>query len=194
MEGNSSDKELLMISIELGSGTKFKRGRIHVDLNPDFQKEAERRGFKFVLCDVKRLSFEDNYADHIAASHILEHFDIHEVAGVLKEWYRVLKVGGTMKIVVPNMEAVMKSYLKGEPISDAPVYDPCFARVGIWTWFNYIWGTHENEFNYHKCGFDKQVFAHLFSTLGINKYVFSTARSKKYEMKDAHLIVVATKE
>ena len=49
--------------------------------------------------DATKLTLADNSADRLIACHILEHlYRPHEV---LREWYRVLRRGGTMSILLP---------------------------------------------------------------------------------------------
>lgn len=57
--------------------------------------------------------FADNSVDEIRASHILEHFPYEESHIVLKEWVRVLKPGGVIKIAVPDFDKVVDGYVNG---------------------------------------------------------------------------------
>jgi predicted SAM-dependent methyltransferase len=57
--------------------------------------------------DIVNLPFEDNTVDLIYASHVFEYFDREEAVDVLKEWRRVLKVGGTLRLAVPDMFKIM---------------------------------------------------------------------------------------
>jgi SAM-dependent methyltransferase len=50
--------------------------------------------------DGKKLPFPDESQDAIYASHCLEH--IKDYRGVLREWFRVVKVGGYLVIIVPH--------------------------------------------------------------------------------------------
>ncbi len=50
--------------------------------------------------DGKTLPFEDESQDAVSSSHCLEHIDDYK--GALREWYRVLRVGGFMIISVPH--------------------------------------------------------------------------------------------
>lgn len=50
--------------------------------------------------DGLHLPFSDNSQDYLYSSHVLEH--ITDYKSTLKEWFRVLKIGGFMVIVVPH--------------------------------------------------------------------------------------------
>jgi len=50
--------------------------------------------------DGKRLPFEDGTVDTVYASHTLEHID--EPLDAIREWFRVLKVGGHLVLAVPH--------------------------------------------------------------------------------------------
>lgn len=50
----------------------------------------------------KRLPFEDEYADTVFSSHLLEHADDYKAT--LKEWWRLLKVGGYLILYLPHAD------------------------------------------------------------------------------------------
>lgn len=54
--------------------------------------------------EVYPLAYPDECAEEIRASHVLEHFSKKDTLDVLREWVRVLKPGGTIKIAVPDFE------------------------------------------------------------------------------------------
>ena len=58
--------------------------------------------------DILNLPYKDDTVDLIYASHVLEYFDIVEVKEVLREWRRVLKPGGELRIAVPDFEMMNK--------------------------------------------------------------------------------------
>jgi len=88
-----------MKKINLGCGKRnFGPDWIHVD-----DGDYEHLDYK---CSVKKIPFDDNEIDLIYASHVLEYFDREEVKVVLKEWNRILKPGGTLRLAVPDF-AVM---------------------------------------------------------------------------------------
>lgn len=53
------------------------------------------------------LPFPEQYADFIFAEHVVEHVGYYEALAFFKECYRVLKVGGTVRIAVPSVEQIM---------------------------------------------------------------------------------------
>jgi predicted SAM-dependent methyltransferase len=62
------------------------------------------------VCDVRDLPFTDESFDYILASDIVEHFPIKETPALLKEWIRVLKVGGIIEMRTPNLDYWTKEY------------------------------------------------------------------------------------
>jgi len=55
------------------------------------------------------LQYADNSVDEIRASHILEHFTFREASEALKDWVRVLKPGGRIRIAVPDVDKCLRS-------------------------------------------------------------------------------------
>jgi predicted SAM-dependent methyltransferase len=60
----------------------------------------------------KTLPFKNNTVDYIYHSHLLEHLHYDEGIKFLKECYRILKPGGLMRIVLPDLEGEAKKYIK----------------------------------------------------------------------------------
>lgn len=58
----------------------------------------------------KPLKFPDESVDHIVCSHFLEHVYPSEVDRIISDFYRVLKRGGTLHIIVPNLEDLITTY------------------------------------------------------------------------------------
>ncbi len=57
------------------------------------------------------LPIESNSCDGIAAIHVLEHFGPHEATFVLGDWHRVLKPGGVLRLVVPDLSIFANAYV-----------------------------------------------------------------------------------
>jgi predicted SAM-dependent methyltransferase len=59
----------------------------------------------------KGIPFADGTADGVYHSHVIEHLGRQIVPGFLAEIYRVLKPGGMVRIVAPDMEHLCRRYL-----------------------------------------------------------------------------------
>ena len=94
------------------------------------------------------LSYEDNSADEIRASHILEHFGRGEVADVLKDWVRVLKPGCYLKIAVPDFNYIVK-HLEDE------------------MWQGYLFGGQTDENDFHKVAFTEDILGGVLVAAGL---------------------------
>jgi predicted SAM-dependent methyltransferase len=63
------------------------------------------------LSSVEKLPmFPNNFVDLTYVSHCLEHIPHPKIIFVLKEWLRVLKVGGVLRISVPDFEIMVEIY------------------------------------------------------------------------------------
>lgn len=91
----------------------FGPGWIHID--------QER--FKHVkFYDVTQLQFKDDSIEEIYCSHGIAYWDQFEIVNVLKEWYRVLKVGGIIRIATPDLDSIIRWYMKSGEILTGPLY------------------------------------------------------------------------
>jgi predicted SAM-dependent methyltransferase len=109
-----------MIKLNLGCGhTNFGEDWDHIDnINEPHIKSH----------DITKLPYEDNSVDILYSSHTLEYFDREEALDVLKEWYRVLKVGGKIYLSVPDFRAMANLYIE----NNAPLHKflgPLFGKM-----------------------------------------------------------------
>lgn len=72
----------------------------------------------------KRLPFQDKSVDAVFFSHVLEHIDRQDAPGFLAEIKRVLKPGGIVRIVVPDLEKICRDYLSHVSKSDSDPEEP----------------------------------------------------------------------
>ncbi|TLD69260.1 methyltransferase domain-containing protein [Phragmitibacter flavus] len=96
-----------MLFVHLGCGSLELPGFINVDLraHPHVHHRA----------NVDRLPFlKDGSIDLIYVSHCLEHISHRKIEKTLSEWRRVLKVGGILRIAVPDFDAVLSAYAKSQ--------------------------------------------------------------------------------
>lgn len=159
------------IKLHLGCGKRYLKGFTHIDL-----ANYKHIDYRY---DVRLLPmFQDSTANMIYASHVLEYFSREEVVDVLREWRRVLKPRGILRLAVPNFEALIEVYknsysidlirgsLYGEwkiPGTDKIVYHKTvydlfslrtllkkvgFINIKEWNWKNIFVGEHEGFDDY----------------------------------------------
>jgi SAM-dependent methyltransferase len=76
----------------------------------------------------RRFPWPDASADVIYASHLLEHLTRDEGARFLRECQRVLKPNGIVRIVVPDLRAIVDGYLAGR-LSSLDLVDALGVRA-----------------------------------------------------------------
>lgn len=63
---------------------------------------------------IKDLPDEDGSVDFVYCSHVLEHFEKYEAVKILKECKRILKKNGKIRIVLPDLDKIIKKYTDPE--------------------------------------------------------------------------------
>lgn len=94
----------LLKLLNIGCGSNFHPKWINLDLapaSPEVQRYDARRG----------LPFDKNSVDACYSSHVLEHLKPSEAVDFLQQQFRVLKPGGTIRVVVPDLEGIARRYL-----------------------------------------------------------------------------------
>jgi len=91
--------------LHIGCGNRYIPGFVHIDVR-------KLPHVDYVTSADKLAMFGDNSVDLIYCCHILEHFPRQQTEQVLKEWYRVLRVGGILRLAVPDFEKLVEVYLK----------------------------------------------------------------------------------
>jgi predicted SAM-dependent methyltransferase len=144
------------MKLHLGCGKKYIKGFLHVDL-----LDLSHIDYK---TSVNNLSFAKyNTVDLIYSSHVLEHFGRNEYKDVLLEWYRVLKIGGILRISVPDFKAVVDHYNKERNIE---------LLLGL-----VIGGQKLGEYDYHQMIFDESLLKRELKDIGFKSV-------SKYNWKD----------
>lgn len=92
-----------------------------------YQKLKQHRLFVFANC-AKPLHLPPGSVDHILASHFLEHLFYQDAIQVLKGFYVILKQGGTLHLIVPDLESRAKQYL--EQVGDPKAADVFVDSLG----------------------------------------------------------------
>jgi SAM-dependent methyltransferase len=93
------------MKLNIGCGKRYHKDWVNIDINPR-SKEVRKVNI------LKGLPYKDNYFDAVYHSHVLEHLPKDRAEGFIKECYRVLKPGGILRVVVPDLENIVREYLK----------------------------------------------------------------------------------
>jgi SAM-dependent methyltransferase len=97
--------------LNFGCGTRLAAGWTNIDFHSD-NKFVRRVNL------LNGFPFPDKHFDVVYSSHVLEHFSPDEGEFLIRESYRVLKVGGIIRIVVPDLEGSCQEYLKALNMDD----------------------------------------------------------------------------
>lgn len=93
-----------------------------------------------IICDAKKLDLPDEYADFVFNSECLEHFPWNETFKVLSEWCRVVKIGGVIRIEVPDFILACQQVLN----TDTLECDLAMRQI--------FYGGQINEYDFHYTG------------------------------------------
>ena len=141
------------IKLNLGSGNSKKTkdaGYINIDIH--------KMDYVDVVHDIeKRLPYENDSINEIFCSHALEHCSMAVVPVMIKDWKRVLKQSGIIRVIVPEIEACMRNFLK------APENEKWGFRI------EYILGAqhHQTGQQFHKSAFTQIYLKKLVEDAGL---------------------------
>ena len=141
--------------MKLFVGTKYlvemPEGYTTIDIDPTNKPD--------IVADASDLSvIESGIAEEFYASHVLEHFSRPRALQVLAEWSRVLKIGGTLKIAVPDMEFYARLLMDGQ--------NPWHVMASI---YGGHWFTPGGPQGHHY-GYTKRMLLDLLSIAGFGDF------------------------
>lgn len=137
---NVNEKTLL----HLGCGPINISGYTNIDIKPFPHVHFVHDAFPLEM-------FDKDTFDLVYASHILEHYAIPDVPMVLKEWYRVLKPNGVLRLGVPNLQTILEIY--NNTLSIEEIQGP-------------LMGGQTDQYNFHKSVYDKKYLEKLLLSIG----------------------------
>lgn len=101
--------------------------------------------------DVRALDFDRQTFDLIYASHIAEHIQRHQILATLGHWKSLLKPGGTLRLAVPNFEAVCAHY---------SIHHDLKVLTGL------LYGGQNHPLNRHCLAFDQYLLREMLEQCG----------------------------
>lgn len=131
--------------LNLGAGDSGKvEGIINVDIRPLPTVD--------VVADVKDLPFEDNECEGVMSRNLIEHFGRHEYFDVVKEWVRILRPGGFLKVETVDMGLLMDKW----------------RNIPEENWMDGVLGAQTYPENFHKMAFTREHLEKDFEKLGLD--------------------------
>jgi SAM-dependent methyltransferase len=116
----------------------------------------------------KRFPFDDESVDAIYAAHVWEHLALSTAKHATEECYRVLKPGGALRLIVPNVRDAVEEYLHSN-VPDAALtlnrrlyYRP-FEECRSLIYSIYLGFT---DFHYHRFMYDPPQLISLLQASG----------------------------
>jgi len=135
--------------LHLGCGRVHIPGFFHVDIQPF--PHVDRVGA------VETLDFvADGTVELIYACHVLEHFGRFQIVDVLREWCRVLRPGGVLRLAVPDFAACAAIYY------EEGLKDGLSGLVGL------VCGGQRHPTDFHRMIFDAPMLLGLLFQAGFS--------------------------
>jgi predicted SAM-dependent methyltransferase len=136
------------IRLHLGCGRLDLAEFVNVDARP--------YSHVHYLAGVEKLThIGDDTASLIYVSHCLEHIPYLQVPDVLREWFRVLRPGGKLRLAVPDFSVLWRAYEHED--GDLSVIQP------------YLLGGQDYAQNFHYAVFDHRLLTTLLLQTGYER-------------------------
>lgn len=145
----------------------------------------------FMTCDIRNLPnidfvcsaweidslVKENSVEEIFSRHFFEHLTFSQGDLVLEKWLKILKPGGVMEMILPNMEYHINQWIRRKNRKELE-----HAKAGFWGWQR---EGLTNLWDVHKSGYDYLMLEELLKTKGY--------RNIKNLSKDMHLWITCQK-
>ena len=153
-----------MVKLNLGCGKRdFGSDWIHID-GADYPHIDSQ--------NIESLDYRDKSVDLIYASHVIEYFDRREVLSVLKEWKRVLRIDGVLRVAVPDFYQMARLYLV-DSYDLEKFLGPLYGKMQM-----------EKKTIYHKTVYDFDNLKELLEEVGfrnVNKYDWRETEHSEFD-------------
>lgn len=183
----------MTVKLHLGCGSRVPEGWINVDYSlgarlaklPLLGYLLTKTGLlrtdwnnNIFLHDLRKpFPFEDGSADFIYTSHTLEHLSREEGKLFLAESYRVLKKNGVLRVVVPDLKAIILKYQNGNIKADELLdhlytsYEEAsdsFIKRALAPYIRFP----------HKCMYDEERLVMIMNDIGFNAKLMPPFKSE----------------
>ena len=157
--------------LHLGCGNQRLPGYINID--------CEKSPATDLICDIKKLPYDDNSVDTIESYHVFEHIPVclhtaidsrfgekyKSLIDTLKEWLRVLKPDGNLVIEMPDLDGIIKEYVLSNETRREQLL------VGIYGSYR-----NANQLDIHRWGANEKRLRHMLEKAGFRDIKFCEAQ------------------
>ena len=148
------------LRLNLGCGERPREGGfVNIDTRPTCATDV-------VVHQLDDLGYGDDTVDEIYSRHTLEHLPLRNACKALREWNRVLKPGGVIHVVVPNILYHAEQLLKGTHDS---IYNAVAGKNDRFWAYGSIFGWNENKNDHHYFGYYFELLRDLLEDFGFGE-------------------------
>ena len=171
------------MKIEFGCGKDVKEGFVGSDIRA-------LDNVKYV-CECWNIHkyVENNSVDEIFSRHMFEHLTFKQGRNALVSWKKVLKVGGSVRIIVPNLkyhiDEYLRFYTKRNTRKLVPSFTHAIASIYGWQRENESsdrFTSDENLWDVHKSGYDEISIKELSEECGYSNFKRNEARERDLDV------------
>ena len=101
---------------------------------------------------------KENSVEEIFSRHFFEHLTFHQGAVVLSKWNKILKPGGRMEMILPNLDFHVKQWITKSDLQS--------ALTGFYGWQR---GELEDTWDIHKSGYNFETLYPLLRSHNFDK-------------------------
>jgi hypothetical protein len=133
-----------LASPEFGPKATVVRFDAREDVRPD------------VRCDVRAIP-KNHFGryDLVHTRHVLEHFGAAEAVPLVQHWAKLVKVGGELRICVPDIEQACRDIVQGEENG---------TMTDMYSWYQ-LYGAQQYDLDFHKNGFTRRALLNLLQRI-----------------------------
>lgn len=156
------------VHLHLGCGPSYLPGFVNIDANPFLKTD--------LWLDARNgLPYRSESVDSIYATHVLEHFFPDELQSLVREFARVLKRGGGVRLIVPSLSSAIAAYAQGRKDWFNSHFPRSYESIGG-RFSNFVFCDGQ-----HRLAFDFTYFEEVLKGAGFSQVIeMGEGRSKIY--------------
>lgn len=154
-----------MTGIEFGGGERVEKPYSQCDI-----RALENTDFTCNALEIENW-VEHDTLDNIYSRYFLNYLEKEDAYRMIDIWHKLLKVGGQLEIIVPNISHLLNYFIYTGIHSDEYLHEG-------------LWGSGTHEFDYARYGYNYKSLSNLLQSKGF-KQITSLLQEKD---KDLHII------